>query len=100
MLPYGLHAVGNGVSLLPCRRMTGVCVIGPAAPKPITGAARDVSSITGKPDGKLLPTTPAACAPATAKNAATAAACRIQYFIIVISSVRIGIPTCGGVFNA
>jgi hypothetical protein len=47
MLPNGLQVVGNGVSLLPWRKMTGTCerefecewrVRG--APKPITGTPK------------------------------------------------------------
>jgi hypothetical protein len=50
-----LHAVGNGVSLLPCSRITGVRSTGPAPPNPITGTPRDASTIVGKPGGKVVP---------------------------------------------
>src|SRR5258705_1676390 len=47
----------------------------------MTGLASDVSSITGKPGGKVLFTTPAACATAAQRNAMGAAVWRIQRFI-------------------
>src|SRR5436309_8227796 len=60
MLPKGLHAVGNGVSLLPWRKMTGVRWTGPAAPKPITGTPSETSMMTGKSGGSAVPTVPPA----------------------------------------
>src|SRR4030095_5069392 len=60
MLPNGLHAVGNGVSLLPWRKMTGVRWTGPAAPKPMTGTPSETSMMTGKSGGSAVPTVPPA----------------------------------------
>src|SRR5215467_7093660 len=74
-LPNGLHAVGNGVSLLPWRKMTGVRSTGPPAPNPMTGTSRDASRITGKSAGSEVPTAPPAPAPvARAKTTASQAA--------------------------
>ena len=50
-----LQSVGNGVSLLPCRKITGVLWTGPEAPKPRTGVPSDVSTIVGKPAGNDVP---------------------------------------------
>src|SRR4029450_9736205 len=58
MLPNGLHAVGNGVSLLPWRKMIGVRWTGPAAPKPMTGTPSETSMMTGKSGGSAVPTGP------------------------------------------
>src|SRR5215470_3479092 len=60
MLPKGLHAVGNGVSLLPWMKMTCVRWTGPAAPKPMTGTPSDMSMMTGKSGGSAVPTVPPA----------------------------------------
>ena len=38
--------------MLPWRKITGVRVTGPAAPKPITGTPSEWSAITGKPAGE------------------------------------------------
>jgi hypothetical protein len=69
-----LQTVGNGVSLFPWRKITGVCWSGPAAPKPITGVPSEPSGITGKPAGNDVPTDADAFAPAA--SASTIAAAR------------------------
>src|SRR5512143_4709 len=93
MRPNGLHAVGNGVSLLPWMKITGVRVSGPAAPKPISGLCNEVSSIAGKPSGSVLPTVPPAAASAQASAAAKPAANeRIERVVIVIASPRVMAP--------
>src|SRR6185503_20613555 len=76
MRPNGLHAVGNGVSLLPWMKITGVRCTGPAAPKPISGLPSDASSIAGKVAGSVVPTVPAAWASVQASVAAAARAAR------------------------
>src|SRR5262249_41713398 len=66
----GLQAVGNGVSLFPCRKITGVRRTAPAPPKPMTGTPSEASTITGKPGGNDVPTWgPAEATPASAASA-------------------------------
>jgi hypothetical protein len=77
-----LQTVGNGVSLLPCRKITGVWWIGPAAPKPMTGVPRDASVMTGKPVGNVVPTAADAAGPSV--SAATIAAAQ--------NSIRLKVP--------
>src|SRR5882724_12288529 len=52
MYPNGLQLVGNGVSLLPCKKITGTCSTRPwLPPNPITGqrpSARRISRASGK----------------------------------------------------
>src|SRR5882724_2783819 len=65
MDPNGLQAVGNGVSLLPWRKITGTRSTRPSLPpKPITGFPSDASMIVGKSVGNFVPTTPLGCASA------------------------------------
>jgi hypothetical protein len=56
-LPYGLHAVGNGVSLFPWRKMTGGRRTRPDPPKPMTGSPVEASRISGKSSGNVVPMT-------------------------------------------
>ena len=62
MYPNGLQLVGNGVSLLPCKKITGTCSTRPwLPPNPITGTRREASMICGKSAGKVVPTRPFGC---------------------------------------
>src|SRR5712671_5215307 len=62
MYPKGLQRVGNGVSLLPWRKITGTCFTPPwSPPKPMTGTPRDRSMMRGKSAGNVVPTLPLGC---------------------------------------
>jgi hypothetical protein len=83
-----LQSVGNGVSLLPWRKITGVRRTGPAAPKPITGVPSEASTIVGKPAGNDVPTWSAARAAIGATSVATSTTARIPYRFIGCPPIR------------
>jgi len=88
MWPKWLQAVGNGVSLLPWRKITGVRSTSPAAPNPSTGVPRDASEIVGNPAGNDVPTVPEAFAPATTVSAMTSDATTTRIFRTVTSETE------------
>src|SRR5215472_10363513 len=90
MLPKGLHAVGNGVSLLPWRKMTGVRWTGPAAPKPITGTPSEMSMMTGKSAGSAVPTVP----PAITRDTRTRTTVSPAAIAAVVTRARDGCTAC------
>src|SRR6267142_4315684 len=62
MYPKGLQVVGNGVSLLPWRKITGTRSTRPwLRPNPITGTPSDASTMRGKSAGNVVPKRPLGC---------------------------------------